>query len=215
MPSLDSLIAFLQTVLHALRSGQIPELGYWTYLILFVMVAFEGTFAILLGAAAASAGLMRPVPVFFTAAAGNLTADCLWYLLGYFGKTEWIYHFGRRLGVRPQLIERLKSALMKHATKVMFLAKVTSSFVIPALVTAGLLRIPFRRWFPYFIISETLWTGSLVLIGYYATESIKRVEQGLHYVFLAIPLVFVVFMIVAGRRLLRSLGGDDVEAAIE
>ena len=153
MPSFDSVITFLQMLLAALRSGQLPELGYWTYPLLFVLVAFEGTFAILLGAAAASAGLMRPLPVFFTAAAGNLTADCLWYTLGYFGKTEWIYHFGRRLGVRSDLIERLKSALLKHATKVMFLAKVTSSFVIPALVTAGLLRIPFKRWFPYFIIS--------------------------------------------------------------
>ncbi len=215
MPSLDSLLTFLQAILAALRSGHIPELGYWTYPLLFVLVAFEGTFAILLGAAAASAGLMRPVPVFFTAAAGNLTADCLWYLLGYLGKTEWIFHFGRRLGVRPALIEGLKGALMKHATKVMFLAKVTSSFVIPALVTAGLLRIPFRRWFPYFIISETLWTGSLVLIGYYATESIKRVEQGLHYVFLAIPLIFVVFMLVAGRRLLRALSPDDAKATPE
>ncbi len=208
MPSLDSLVAFVQGILAALRSGQIPELGYWTYLLLFVMVAVEGTLAILLGAAAASAGLMRPIPVFITAAAGNLTADCLWYLLGYLGKTEWIFHFGRRLGVRPELIERLKGALMKHATKVMFLAKATSSFVIPALVTAGLLRIPFKRWFPYFIISETIWTGSLVLIGYFATESIKRVEQGLHYVVLVIPLVFVVFMLVAGRRLLGTLGAD-------
>ncbi len=215
MPSLDAVLAFLQGILAAVRSGHLPELGYWTYLILFVMVAMEGTIAILLGAAAASAGLMRPVPVFFTAAAGNLTADCLWYLLGYLGKTEWIFHFGRRLGVRPELIDRLKSALMKHATKVMFLAKVTSSFVIPALVTAGLLRIPFKRWFPYFIISETLWTGSLVLIGYYATESIKRVEQGLHYIFLIIPLVFVVFMLVAGRRLLSSLSTDDAPGASE
>ena len=215
MPSLDSLIAFVQALLTTLRSGQLPELGSWTYLLLFVLVAFEGTFAILLGAAAASAGLMRPLPVFFTAAAGNLTADCLWYTLGYFGKTEWIYHFGRRLGVRPDLIERLKSALLKHATRVMFLAKVTSSFVIPALVTAGLLRIPFKRWFPYFIISETLWTGSLVLIGYYATESIKRVEQGLHYVLFIVPLVFVVFMLVAGRRLLNSVSAEDTPAAHE
>ncbi len=215
MPSLDAVIGFVQGILAALRSGHIPELGYWTYAVLFAMVAVEGTFAILLGAAAASAGLMRPLPVFFTAAAGNLTADCLWYLLGYLGKTEWIYHFGRRLGVRPELIERLKHSLTKHATKVMFLAKVTSSFVIPALVTAGLLRIPFKRWFPYFIISETLWTGSLVLIGYYATESIKRVEQGLQVVFLIIPLVFVVFMLVAGRRLLSTLGTDDTPTAPE
>lgn len=215
MPSLDSVLAFLQGLLTTLRSGQLPELGSWTYLLLFVLVAFEGTFAILLGAAAASAGLMRPLPVFLTAAAGNLTADCLWYTLGYFGKTEWIYHFGRRLGVRPELIERLKAALLKHATKVMFLAKVTSSFVIPALVTAGLLRIPFKRWFPYFIISEMLWTGSLVLIGYYATKSIKRVEQGLHYVLFIVPLIFVVFMLVAGRRLLSSVGAGDTPAASE
>lgn len=215
MPGFDSLIAFLQMVLATLRSGQLPELGYWSYPLLFVLVAFEGAFAILLGAAAASAGLMRPLPVFLTAAAGNLTADCLWYALGYFGKTEWIFHFGRRLGVRPELIERLKAALMKHATKVMFLAKVTSSFVIPALVTAGLLRIPFKRWFPYFILSETLWTGSLVLIGYYATESIKSVEQGLQYVLFIVPLVFVVFMLVAGRRLLSRVGADDAPAAPE
>ncbi len=212
MPSLDSLLTLLQAVLAALRSGHIPELGYWTYLLLFVLVAVEGTFAILLGAAAASAGLMRPVPVFFTAAAGNLAADTLWYLLGYFGKQEWVFHFGRRLGVRPELMEHLKHTLTKHATKVMFLAKATSSFVIPTLVAAGLLRIPFRRWFPYFIVSETLWTGSLVLIGYYTTESIKRVEQGLHYVLLVIPLVFVVFMVVAGRRLLRTLDADGIEA---
>ncbi len=212
MPSLDSLLAFLQAVLEALRSGHIPELGHWTYLLLFVLVAFEGTFAILLGAAAASAGLMRPVPVFFAAAAGNLAADTLWYLLGYFGKQEWLFHFGRRLGVQPELMEHLKHTITKHATKVMFLAKATSSFVIPTLVTAGLLRIPFRRWFPYFILSETLWTGALVLIGYFATESLKRVQQGLNYLLLAIPLVFVVFMVVAGRRLLRTVAAEDIES---
>jgi len=210
MPSLDAIVAFLQAILAALRSGQIPELGHWTYLILFIMVALEGTLAILLGAAAASAGLMRPLPVFLTAAAGNLAADTLWYLLGYSGKQEWVFHFGRRLGVRPELMERLKKTLTKHATMVMFLAKATSSFVIPTLVAAGLLRIPFRRWFPYFIVSETLWTGALVLIGYYATESIKHVERGLNYFLLVIPVFFVVFMVVAGRRLLRTLEADDI-----
>ncbi len=215
MPSFDSLITFLQALLSTLRSGHLPELGHWTYALLFFLVAFEGTFAILLGAAAASTGLMRPVPVFFTAAAANLTADCLWYLLGYFGKTEWIFHFGRRLGVQLQTIERLRRALTQHATKVMFLAKVTSSLVIPALVTAGLLRIPFRRWFPYFIVSETLWTGALVLIGYYTTESLRQVQQGMHYILLAIALVFVVFMLVAGRRLLRTLSANGVEATPE
>lgn len=212
---MESLITFLQALLATLRSGHIPELGYWTYLVLFVFVAVEGPIAILLSAAASSAGLMRPVPVFFVAVLGNLTADNLWYLLGYLGKTEWIHHFGRLLGIRPSLIEQLKQAMIRHASRMLFMAKLTVSFVIPALIAAGLLRIPWKRWFPYFVIGETLWTGSLVLIGYYTTEALKHVEKGVEYAALAGSLAFVVFMAFAGRRLFRRLEQEELEATTD
>jgi membrane protein DedA with SNARE-associated domain len=206
---LDSLSHLLTHLILTLRTGQLPELGRWTYFLLFLLVAIEGPIAILLASAAASAGLMRPVLVFIVAALGNLTADSGWYMLGYLGKTEWIQAIGRRLGIRPSLIEHLKSNMIKHATRVLFMAKLTISFVIPSLIAAGLLRIPWKRWFPYFIVAEALWTGSLVLIGYYTTEALKRVEQGVEYAVLAISLVFVGFMILAGRRLLRQLDKDE------
>ena len=141
-------LILLHDLALTIKSGQLPQLGYWTYIILALLVAVEGPIATLLGAAAASAGLMRPMPVFFAAAAGNLTADSLWYTLGYLGKTEWILHFGTRLGLRKSLIDHLKQNMLTHATKVLFLAKLTVSFVIPSLIAAGLLRIPWRRWFP-------------------------------------------------------------------
>ena len=206
---MDSIAAFLNSLVLALRSGQLPEFGYWSYLILSLLVLIEGPIAILLASAAASAGLMRPVLVFLSAAVGNLTADTLWWLLGYLGKTEWIHSLGRRLRIRESLIEHLKHNMIKHATRVLFLAKITVSFSIPALIAAGLLRIPWKRWFPYFILAETLWTGSLVLIGYYTTEAIKRVEQGVEYAALGASIVFVGLMILAGRRLLRQLDRDE------
>jgi membrane protein DedA with SNARE-associated domain len=192
----------------ALKSGQLPELGTWTYLLLALLVAIEGPIATLLGAAAASAGLMRPMPVFFAAAAGNLTADSLWYTVGYLGKTEWILHFGRRLGIRESLINHLKKNMIAHATKVLFLAKITVSFVIPSLIAAGLLRVPWRRWFPALILGETLWTGSLILIGYYTTEALKRVEQGVEYAVLAVSIMFVIFVIYEGRHLIKQWDKD-------
>jgi membrane protein DedA with SNARE-associated domain len=213
MVNLDGLFAFLQGVIATLRSGQIPEFGYWSYVILFLLVAIEGPISVLLAAAAASAGLMRPLPVFFAAAAGNLTADNLWYLLGYMGKTEWIHHIGRWLGVRPSLIEHLKHNMLKHATRVMFLAKITVSFVIPALITAGLLRVPWRRWFPAFIVAEALWTGTLVFIGYYTTESLKRVQQGVEYIGLGVSITLVIVLFLLGRQLLKSLDKEDPAAA--
>jgi membrane protein DedA with SNARE-associated domain len=75
---LDSLIHFLQAIILAMRTHQVPELGYGTYLILFLLVAVEGPIAILLASAMASAGLLRPALVFVSAVFGNLTADCVW-----------------------------------------------------------------------------------------------------------------------------------------
>ncbi len=112
--------------------------------------------------------------------------------------------FGRRFGVRDSLVKHLEQHMIKHATRVLFLAKLTLSFVIPSLIAAGLLRIPWRRWFPALILAETLWTGSLVLIGFYTTEAIKRVEQWVEYAALGVSLVFVVVVILEGRRLIRQ-----------
>lgn len=206
---MDNLSLLLGHLVVTLRTGQLPELGRWTYFVLFLLVAIEGPIAILLASAAASAGLMRPALVFVAAALGNLTADSGWYMLGYLGKTEWIQAVGRRLGIRPSLIEHLKNNMIRHATRVLFMAKITVSFVIPSLIAAGLLRIPWRRWFPYFVFAEALWTGSLVLIGYYTTEALKRVEQGVEYAVLGVSLAFVIFTIVVGRRLLKQLDRDE------
>lgn len=208
---MNSFFEFFQTLVFYIKSGQLPQVGIWTYVLLSVLVAVEGPIATLLGAAAASAGLMRPWYVFFAAALGNITADSLWYSLGYMGRIEWLFHFGKRLGIRRDLLEHLKHNMEKHATKVLFLAKLTVSFVIPSLITAGLLRLPWRRWFPALIAAETIWTGSLVLIGYYTTEAIKRVERGVEYAALTASILFVIFLIFTGRRLIKEWDKDDVE----
>ncbi|MBI2757330.1 MAG: VTT domain-containing protein [Chloroflexi bacterium] len=209
---MNNLVDFFQTIVFYIKGGQLPEMGIWTYVLLAVLVAIEGPIATLLGAAAASAGLMRPWYVFFAAAIGNLTADTLWYSIGYMGRIEWLFHFGKRLGLRRDLLEHLKHNMDKHATKILFLAKLTVSFVIPSLITAGLLRLPLRRWFPALIVAETIWTGSLVLIGFYTTEAVKRVERGVEYAVLMASILFVIFLILAGRRLIKAWDTDEPDA---
>ena len=202
---MNSFLQMLHNFILAMKSGQLPQLGDWTYLVLAALVAIEGPLATLLGAAAASAGLMKPGLVFIAAAAGNLSADSLWYLLGYAGKLEWVFRFGRRLGLRPEILERLEQGMNEHAAKILFLAKLTVSFMIPSLIAAGLVKVRWRRWFPALFSGEMIWTGALVLVGYYATEAIKRVEMFIEYSILGLSLVFVTFMLWLGRRLFRQL----------
>ena len=198
-----------------MKSGQIPQLGYWSYFLLAIAVAVEGPITTLLGAAAASAGFMRPWLVFLSAAIGNLTADSLWYTLGYLGKIEWLLRFGRRMGVRPEVLERLEHGMRKHTTRILFIAKLTVSFVIPSLIAAGLVKAPWRKWFPAIFGGEMIWTGFLVLIGYYTTEAIKRWRNGFEYLALFSAVAFVVIVLMVGRRLLSKQYKEELDSQNE
>ena len=178
--------------------------GVWSYFVLAALVAIEGPIATLLGAAAASLGLMHPGYVFIAASAGNLTSDTLWYYLGYIGKIEWIKRFGKRLGISEQKIETLENLLCQHAPTILFVSKLTISPMIPALIATGLIKYPWRRWFPFVFAGEMIWTGSLVIIGFFGLLAIKKVQLGIEHIVLAGSIIFILTVLLLGRRFLKK-----------
>ena len=204
---MDQAILFFKELWLVLKSGQLPQLGLWDYVFLSVLVAIEGPVATLLGAAAASAGLMRPPLVFLAAALGNLTSDALWYSLGRVGKIDWLLHWGRWIGLRPHHLEKLKQGMQDHAIKILLIAKLTVSVVIPSLIAAGLAKVPWRKWFPAIFTGEMIWTGALVLTGYFATEGIKKVEKGVGYIILTASTITALLLLI---WLVRKLFGGQI-----
>lgn len=168
----------LETYWLLIASGEIPQLGVWSYILLAALVAVEGPVATLVGAVAAASGLLRPGYVFLAASAGNLTADSLWYLLGYVGKIDWIKRLGKRFGLHPEYISWFQQQMQTHAIKILFVAKLTLSLSLPALIGAGLARVPWRRWFATIFFAECIWTGGLVLAGYYLSQFVRQLELG-------------------------------------
>ncbi len=185
-----------------LQQGNLPEIGRWNYLILSLLVVIEGPIATILGAAAASAGLLRVSLVFISAATGNLAADTLWYSLGRSGRIETALRIGRIIGIKRAHVDRLTSVIKKHGVKILFLAKLTAGFMIPTLIAAGLVRLPWKRWFPVLIMGEMIWTGTLTVIGFYTTETIKNLSEGISLMILIFSIVFMVIVIWQGRRYL-------------
>jgi membrane protein DedA with SNARE-associated domain len=190
--------------------------GYWSYLILALLVAIEGPIATLLGAAAASLGILHPGFVFLAAAAGNLTSDTLWYFLGYMGKIDWVKRFGKRLGVSEQRIIVMEETLYKHAPIILFVSKLTVSPMIPALIATGLIKYPWRRWFPFVFLGEMIWTGSLVVIGFFGLLAVKKVQLGIEHAILIGSVIFIATVILLGRKFLKkeiqSTEGSSEEA---
>jgi membrane protein DedA with SNARE-associated domain len=211
---LESVVALIQRFWTDLQLGQLPELGPWNYLLLSLLIVLQGPLATLLGGAAASAGLLRPWLVFLAGITGNLTADILWYRVGRLGKSAWILRAGRFLGVRRHHLVWLQDEMRRHATRILLLAKLSAGFAVPALIAAGLARVRWRRWFPVVFLGESLWTGSLLLIGYFATEGVKQVAHSLRILFGVLTVAMLVSLLCLLPRLTRQaavLGGQIAE----
>jgi membrane protein DedA with SNARE-associated domain len=174
----------------------IQSLGGWTYILLALLVAVEGPLVTLAGAVAASAGYLNPVLVFASASAGNLTADTVWYSVGYLGKAEWLVRYGSWFGLKQRLIERLQKDIQTHIRKILFAAKLTLGFVVPTLIAAGLARVPIKRWFGALFTAECIWTGGLVLAGYYFGTLAQRIETNLRWISLGGTAIFLVIVMI-------------------
>ncbi|MEJ2262787.1 MAG: VTT domain-containing protein [Anaerolineales bacterium] len=204
-----SLLKIIGDFLANLQAGILPNLGYWSYVLLALFVAVEGPITTLLGAVAASAGLLKPDLVFLAAGTGNLSADSLWYLLGYAGKKELLLRYGRRFGVRAEHLEKLQRNIRAHAFRLLFIAKITYGLAVPSIVAAGLSRVPWRRWFPPLLAGEVLWTGGLVLFGYYTTETFKQIEKDFRYLVVFFTVSFLLLLIWWLRRVLSTRGKQN------
>lgn len=184
--------------LQQMQTGQLNALPMSIYFLLSVLAIFEGPLTTLTGAVVASTGALNPALVFLSVAGGNLTGDSFWHLLGRFGKTNWIMSCGSWLGIRSEQLEQLENKAVRNTFKALFITKATSTLIIPALITSGLTRTPWRRWFPSILAGEILWSGSLVLIGFLAAKTVPQVIKGIQ--FLPILAILCIVVVWAGGR---------------
>ncbi len=184
----------------------------WLYLTLVVLVMLEGPVSILVAAGAASTGFLNPLPVLIAATLGNLIADALWYSLGYFGKIDWVLSRRRWFGVDPQKLKSLKGIINRYAVRLLIFAKVTNGLIVPVLISTGVARVSWRRWFPIILVTNILTSIAMVLIGFFMASSLLHVQQGIRYVAIASTLVLLLGGYFLFRRLLSR---SDLLASLE
>jgi membrane protein DedA with SNARE-associated domain len=187
-----------------LVQGKLSLPGYWSYILLAILVALEGPSVTILGAVIASTGVLRPGWVFVAASIGNLSADTGWYMLGYLGRFEVLTQRIGWLRKRQARVNHLEREMKQHATKILLLAKLTLSMSVPALIAAGMARVSWQRWFPIIFIGECIWTGSLVFIGFHLGAYIKQLEAGMQIVAIVGFIVFIGILLWLFKRISKS-----------
>jgi membrane protein DedA with SNARE-associated domain len=152
-------------------------------------------------------GTLDPLVAFLCCLFGAIAGDCVMYWVG--------YHFGRGVlrdhrwwarFITPERETDIEIKFRRHGLKVFLLARFLVGLRSPVYLTAGILRVSFRRFFLIDLVCATAVVGTFFgltyLFGQQITQWIRNAEALLSVV-VVIVLTSVVFYV--WRRHVRKI----------
>jgi len=150
---------------------------------------------------------------------GAIVGDSFMYAIGYhWGHGIFTSHprFAKLLADENQ--EQFQKAIESHSLKVMLLARFLIGIRAPVYVMTGVIRMPYRRFLTYDLISATLVVGIVFWLSYLFGDNVR--EWVRHAEFYATLVVLVIGAIVGGvvyyrhrQAILHYVFGSDASPA--
>lgn len=150
---------------------------------------------------------------------GAIVGDSFMYAIGYhWGHGIFTSHprFAKLLADENQ--EQFQKAIESHSLKVMLLARFLIGIRAPVYVMTGVIRMPYRRFLTYDLISATLVVGIVFWLSYLFGDNVR--EWVRHAEFYATLVVLVIGAIVGGvvyyrhrQAILHYVFGNDASPA--
>lgn len=122
-----------------------------------------------------SHGQLHPWLAFLACLVGALGGDCVMYAIGYhFGRSVLReHHYWVRL-VTPEREAQMEEMVSRHGLKTLLLARFLVGLRSPVYLAAGILRLPFRRFFLFDLFCATVVIGTFFSLSYYCGLTITR-----------------------------------------
>ena len=154
----------------------------YKYIALFPVAAFEGPVVSLIVGFLVRLGYLEFIPAFCILILGDIIPDTIY-----------------------SLVEKLWK---NHPKKTMFFSKVTYGLATPFLISAGLVKMPFKKFISYTIPITLFQFGTIMTIGYLlghsyelATPYIKDATVGLIFVAIFIIAIYSFFVKYARKQI--------------
>ena len=146
-------------------------------------------------------------PIYFALMLGDFTADICWYWVGYFGGRNFVDRFGKYFSLTPDVLEKIEGFFHKHQDKILFISKITMGFgfAVATLFVAGLVKIPFKRYAWFNFLGGFVWTGVLLLVGYFFGNLYAVLNKGFKVVFIIGLAALMTGVLYGGGRYFKTL----------
>ena len=141
----------------------------WVYVFIVFFAFAEGPFLSMVFGVIIKLGYFSVLPVYVALMLGDLMGDSFWYYIGYFYGHRFIIRFGKYFNITEQNIEKVKEIFHKHKHPILFISKITNGFGfgLAVLITAGMAKLPFKKYLAVNALGQFIWTGLLISVGYF------------------------------------------------
>jgi membrane protein DedA with SNARE-associated domain len=173
--------------------------NYWVYAIVAVASFFEGPILAMVCGVLYKLGLVPFTPIYIALMVGDLFGDTFWYTIGYHFGHPFIKRFGKYFSITESAVASVTRIFHKYQNSILLISKMTMGlgFALVTLVTAGIVKIPFRRYIFLNFVGQFFWTGFLMVIGYFLGNLYIQINSDLGILFI-VALIIIFFMGLVG-----------------
>lgn len=144
---------------------------------------------------AAARGSLAIVPMILAGTLGSLTGATVWFLVArWFGEDRlrrWSDRFGRVLTLTQGDIDRADAWFRRSGHVVVLVGRLIPAVRVLISLPAGLAGMPFRRFLAFSFIGTLVWTGTLMLAGYWLGSSSATIRDWVSPITVAIVAICV------------------------
>jgi membrane protein DedA with SNARE-associated domain len=151
-------------------------------------------------------GLFSFIPVYIALIFGDLFGDAFWYGVGYFFGHRFVKRFGKYFGVTEENISKVTEIFHQHKNPILFISKITMGlgFAVVTLITAGIVKIPFKNYLAINFAGQFIWTGFLLAIGYSLGNLYVGINGVFNKIFIIAMFIVVFFALTGYGRYVKS-----------
>jgi membrane protein DedA with SNARE-associated domain len=176
------------------------------YPLLSVAAIFEGPLVMMISGAFIRLNLLDFISAYIALMLGDLIGDIVWYCLGYFGGQRFIARFGKYFSITDKLVAVIERFFRRYHEKILIISKLTTGFGFApvVLLTAGITKVPFRRYLLINLVGELFWTGFLLGIGFFFTDLYVKVSDMLGRLAISAVIIIAILLLFGLFKYARS-----------
>lgn len=185
----------------------IPLILAYRYVLIIPLAILEGPVIAMLSGVFLRLGFFSLLPLFISLMIGDFVSDAYWYWIGYHGGRKFLAKFGKYFSVNEDHLDRLEEFYMKRYGWILFLSKITMGlgFAVAIVAMAGAARVPFKRYMAVNMLSQPIWTGTLMSVGYFLGDFYLRLNRGFEIVSITAIAIMVGLALWGFSRYLRQI----------